>query len=128
MAKAKVNESRPENQGFIRWLASYGSVGGLHPEILDRLIALAAATGCERISYNKARVLVHKQTGVIVGCGLGMAYFLRLAGVPQGSGLTWSVKFSDGERLNVRKEFGPGWFVGDFHEREAEWLRADGGA
>ena len=125
MAKATVAEGRAENHGILHYIdGEDGGGGSLHPDILDRLIELAAAAGCDRLSRRGTRLLVHRATGVIVGCGFGMTYCLRATGVPRGAGVRWSVRYSDGERLNVRREFGPGWIVGEFHDGEADWLQA----
>jgi hypothetical protein len=124
MAKVTVAEDRAENQGILQYIDGEGSGGSIHPDILARLVELAAAAGCDRLSRRRTRLLVDRATGVIVGCGFGMTYCLRAAGVPPGAGVTWSVRYSDGERLNVRRVFGPGWIVGDFHDGEADWLRS----
>lgn len=123
MSKGKVAEDRPENQGILRYIE--GSTGtGLHPDVLDRLIELAAVSGCDRVSVRGTRLLVHRVTGVIVGCGLGTEYCLRVAGVPKGAWGRGSIRWTDGERLNVRNTFGSDWIVGRFHDGEAKWLRA----
>ncbi|MDB5388551.1 MAG: hypothetical protein JWM11_4197 [Planctomycetaceae bacterium] len=123
MRKAKVAEDRPENHSILRYLEDSNGTG-LHPDVLDRLIELAAVSGCDRVSVRGIRLLVHRATGVIVGCGLGTDYCLRVAGVPKGAGGRWSIRWTDGGRLNVRNAFGSGWIVGGFHDGEAEWLRA----
>ena len=120
MGKVVVAMDRAENEGILRHLDSDGGGGSLHPDILDRVVELAAAAGCDRVSRRGTRLLVHRATGVIVGCAFGMTYCLRAAGVPRGVG----VRYSDGEQLNVRREFGPGWIVGGFHDGEADWLQA----
>ena len=94
MAKATVAEGRAENQGILRNLGANSGGGGIHPDLLDHLIELAAAAGCDRVNRRGVRLLVHRASGVIVGCGSGTTYWLRTAGVPRGAGARWAERFS----------------------------------
>jgi hypothetical protein len=124
MAKAKVAADHPDNQGVLRYVASEGGFS-IHPDVLDRMSALAAKVpGCDRVSVRGARLLVHRASGVIVACALGTDYFLRAAGVPRGVRVQWSLRWTDGGGLNVRRQFGPGWIIGQWHRGEADWIDA----
>jgi hypothetical protein len=124
MAKAKVAADHPDNQGVLRYLAEEGNFA-IHPDVLDRMIALAAKVpGCARASVRGARLLVHRGTGVIVACAMGTDYVLRTAGVPRGVKVQWSLRWADGGGLNVRRQFGPGWIIGQWHRGEPGWIQA----
>ncbi len=124
MKRANVAADHPDNAGVLRFIEAGGG-GGLHPDVRDHLAGLAAEVdGVGLTTARGVRLLVHRATGVIVGCGLGTTYCLRAAGVPRGAGVRWSVAWMDADRLNLRKAFGPGWIVGGFRPDETAWLRA----
>jgi hypothetical protein len=121
---------QPANQAVLRYLRQLGADEwvGVHPDVLDRLSALAAKLPrCVRRSIRGARVLAHRKTGAIVATAFGTAYCVRVGSAvreARRAGLVASERFLDGGWLNVSRRFGRDWLYGGWHPKEREWVEA----
>jgi len=136
----------PENRGVLAYLGQGedpGSVSvvapppddvdirrlGAHPDIVEwRWWKLnAALPGDARALVAGGAGLVHPDSGLILAVALGTQYALRLTGGGRAAAdergyETVHTYRSVDRTLDLAAEFGPGWFFGDYDQREGEWL------
>jgi hypothetical protein len=121
--------NQPANRKVLRYLKQMGAKEwiGVHPDILDRILALAAKLPhCVRRSLRGARIVAHRKTGIIVAVGFGTTYCVRVGSAvkeARRAGLVASERFLDGGRLNVSRQFGPDWLYGAWNRKEREWIQ-----
>ncbi|HYU31800.1 MAG TPA: hypothetical protein VEW48_06530 [Thermoanaerobaculia bacterium] len=145
---ASVEFLSPLNRGVLGYLRKRSRKAGLvsasptsvedpltktstHPEIGERLWGTLAASlpvDCRWIVCGTP-VLMHPQTGVLFGVGIGMAYCLRLTDadmeIALKTGASTEIRWSSGSPLDLARQFGPGWVAGSWQQVELEWCRAE---
>lgn len=118
----------PTNRDVLRYIKRLGAKEfvGVHPDILDRMIALCAKVPrCVRRSIRGVRIIAHRKTGVIIAVAFGTSYCLRVGAAlkeAKRAKLRPSENFLDGGLLNVSRRFGSDWLFGCWHKKEVEWL------
>ena len=126
MSIALHDAKNREALAFLEKCNSENPLGGTHPDIRERIIALAQSRQDVTVAdYRGAVLVVSTWTGVIVAVGMGMIYCLR-TGDPDAvaEDVRRSMKFSNGDSFDVTKEFGRDWIIGGWNPKEVEWLQA----
>jgi hypothetical protein len=125
-------QGRPDKPVFALWNGGADPyLGcGCHPEIVERLwdqIGKALPTDC-RILVHGVPGLLHPESGIILGLGLGTQYGLRLGAdlvpIALQAGAKTRTTWAGGQVMDISEELGEDWIFGCWHKSETEWCRA----
>lgn len=100
---------------------------GCHPDIVERLwdqIGAALPVDSRCLVYGTP-ALVHPDSGVVLGIGVGTQYALRLPGSYGEKAIMAGAKtntiWSGGDTLDIRRDFGDEWVFGAWITEEPTW-------
>jgi len=103
---------------------------GCHPEIVARLwdqIGSVLPADC-RCMIHGTPALAHSRSGVILAIGIGTQYGLRLAGPlaieAVRAGAETITTWSNGSKMDARRELGEDWVFGAWLSNELIWCKA----
>jgi hypothetical protein len=117
---------------------------GSHPDVVERVwdgLGARLPPGARALVFG-AVALIHPTRGAVLALAGGTMYFLRLTAADLaaasrtsirggarpadadrgGLGARQAVRLGDGSVYDVAAEYGPDWVLGEWDEREAEWL------
>ena len=100
---------------------------GAHPEVVQRIwdeLGEGLPRDCRRVVYSSP-ALVHPKNGTIFVLALGTGYGLRLppplVEVAIRCGARISVRYTDGDDMNTRRDLGRDWVLGAWLTAETRW-------
>jgi hypothetical protein len=100
---------------------------GAHPEVVRRIwdeLGSSFPRICRSVVHS-APVLLHPETGTIFVLALGTGYGLRLPPpliqIAISRGARTSVRYTDGDEMNARRDLGHDWVLGAWLAAEPKW-------
>ena len=104
--------------------------GDCHPDVVERVwdkLGGSLKEDCRCLVYGTP-ALVHPERGVVLAVCYGTAYCLRICqdNLPEAlqAGASTTVKWSNGDEMNLPEKFGPDWVFGNWLRKERAWLKA----